>query len=394
MRIIYAFEPLPSSGTSAIFLAGPTPRAPIGAPATPSWRQDAIAYLQSINYEGDVLIPEPRDGWRPDYEGQVEWECTGRRQSDIIVFWVPRDLKDMPAFTTNVEYGEDIGTGKVIYGRPDSAPKNRYLDSRYQNDMRKAPHTSLESLLDETVKVIGEGALRTEGERSVPLWIWNTHSFQSWYKGVTDVGNVLQDFYTQKIFFMDGKIEKVFGWAGVVDIYITKEERFKNNEFVIARPDIAMVVPFLTDTPDNDILMVNEFRSAGNTASGYVVEPPAGSSPNSECPKEVALEELEEETGLYTIDPDRLFHVATKQSAATILSHKIHVYGLRLTQEESESVRQSAREKEIFGFNPNEDNGERIFLSIIPQKDLHSCDADWGVIGAVSMATEALNKEK
>lgn len=389
LRVIYAFEDLPETGTSAIFLAGPTPRAPIGAKATPSWRHDAIAYLHHINYDGDVLIPEPRDGWRPDYDGQVTWECEGRRRADLVVFWVPRDLITLPAFTTNIEFGEDLTTGRIVYGRPDDAPKNRYLDSRYQM-MGHTPHTTLESLLDHTVALLGKGATRSKGERSVPLWIWQSPSFQTWYDGVKAAGNVLNDFQCQMTLRYGPGPGNIFGWAGKVNVTITAENRTKTNESVVGRVDTAIVVPFLTDTPDNDVLITKEFRSPANTSTGHVWEPPAGSSPHTTDPKTVAAEELLEEAGL-DVTPDRLIPVGTKQVAPTMLSHRAHVFALKLTPEESRAVRESAVSGDIYGVNPDAQDGERITLTVLPQNQLLQSDVDWGVMGAILAAAQSLS---
>lgn len=35
---------------------------------------------------------------------------------------------DIPTFITNIEFGEDLYSGKIMYVRPNSAEKCRYLD--------------------------------------------------------------------------------------------------------------------------------------------------------------------------------------------------------------------------------------------------------------------------
>src|SRR5208282_4945660 len=102
MELVYALEDLPKSITKSIFLAGPTPRSEDGNP----WRQEAIKLLEEADFDGVVYVPEPRSGkWHKEYGKQVEWEELCLNQADCIVFWVPRDLKTMPAFTTNIEWG-------------------------------------------------------------------------------------------------------------------------------------------------------------------------------------------------------------------------------------------------------------------------------------------------
>lgn len=128
--LVYAREPIPDSGPS-VFLAGPTPRAdqPVA-----SWRPDAIGEL-AAQWAGPhrltVLSPESRGGFRAaDYDDQVDWETDARQRADAILFWIPRDLASLPGFTTNVEFGLDVATGRAVLGCPPDCPnpeRNRYL---------------------------------------------------------------------------------------------------------------------------------------------------------------------------------------------------------------------------------------------------------------------------
>ncbi|MFJ5811519.1 nucleoside 2-deoxyribosyltransferase domain-containing protein (plasmid) [Streptomyces sp. NBC_01426] len=129
-NLVYAREPLPAGGPS-VFLAGPTPRA--DGPV-PSWRPDAIGEL-TAQWTGrqplTVLNPESRGGVRAaHYDDQVDWETDARRHADAILFWIPRDLVSLPGFTTNVEFGLDVATGRAVLGCPPDCPnpeRNRYL---------------------------------------------------------------------------------------------------------------------------------------------------------------------------------------------------------------------------------------------------------------------------
>ena len=120
MNIVYALQPLRKS----IFLAGPTPR----SSAVPSWRPYALSVLKRLGFDGDVYVPEAM-GWSPhsNYNAQIDWEWGALDRSATIVFWIPRELETMPAFTTNVEFGMAVATGKVLLGFPDNAPKTKYL---------------------------------------------------------------------------------------------------------------------------------------------------------------------------------------------------------------------------------------------------------------------------
>jgi hypothetical protein len=125
MKIIYAHEKL-TNGYNIVFLAGPTPR----SNEVKSWRPDFIKALEDENFDGTVLIPEAADGvWKNNYDEQIEWELEMIEKAELVAFWIPRSLPDMPAFTTNVEFGYCMGKSKnIIYGRPNDAIKISYLD--------------------------------------------------------------------------------------------------------------------------------------------------------------------------------------------------------------------------------------------------------------------------
>lgn len=81
------------------------------------------------------------------------WERVALINATVILFWVPRKLPDMPAFTTNVEFGYWLHSGKVVYGRPNNADKIKYLDWLYKLDYDKTPHEDLQSLLEKSIKL-------------------------------------------------------------------------------------------------------------------------------------------------------------------------------------------------------------------------------------------------
>ena len=140
-------------GEKSIFLAGPTPR----NDDIESWRKYACEYLEKIGFDGVVYIPE-YSNWKHkvNYLDQVMWEREALSNATIITFWIPRSIPDMPAFTTNVEFGYWIHTGKILYGRPNGAPKNRYLDWLYKIDTEKEPFDNLNDLLTNSVELINE----------------------------------------------------------------------------------------------------------------------------------------------------------------------------------------------------------------------------------------------
>jgi calcineurin-like phosphoesterase family protein len=130
---VYAEEQI-NSADFKIFLAGPTPR----DKHTRSWRPMMLNALRSAGFKGTVYIPEKRkksDNY--NYIEQVQWEEWALDNADLIVFWVPRDLEKMPGFTTNVEFGEWMHSGKVVLGYPDWAENMKYL--RYKAEKNNIP---------------------------------------------------------------------------------------------------------------------------------------------------------------------------------------------------------------------------------------------------------------
>lgn len=150
MKINYSDQEV-IKGEKSIFLAGPTPR---GKDAK-SWRKEACEILENLKFEGVVYVPE-YSSWKPkaSYVDQAMWEREALTAATVIVFWIPRHLPDMPAFTTNVEFGYWLPTKKVIYGRPDDAEKIKYLDWLYELDYNLKPINNLKELLTESVKKI------------------------------------------------------------------------------------------------------------------------------------------------------------------------------------------------------------------------------------------------
>lgn len=149
MKINYSDQEV-IKGVKSIFLAGPTPR----GSETESWRTNACELLEENGFDGVVYVPE-YSTWKPktDYVDQAEWEREALTNASVIAFWIPRELPDMPAFTTNVEFGYWLHSGKVLYGRPDSASKIKYLDWLYRVDTGLEPVNNINDLLLEAIEL-------------------------------------------------------------------------------------------------------------------------------------------------------------------------------------------------------------------------------------------------
>jgi hypothetical protein len=128
--VVWAREAIPSG--PSVFLAGPTPR----SDAVASWRPQAIEALEAAwnpptAQTLHILAPEKPEGPREiEYDNQIEWEWAGLDQASAILFWIPRDLRTLPGFTTNVEFGLVARSGRAVLGCPPDCPnpeRNRYL---------------------------------------------------------------------------------------------------------------------------------------------------------------------------------------------------------------------------------------------------------------------------
>lgn len=136
---------VPNIDVPAIFLAGPSPRKETDY----NWRGEAVKLFCDIATEKLILIlPLPKHGIFPNYDEQVKWEQVYLAYSNVVMFWIPRDLDTLPGFTTNVEFGMYVTSPKTIYGRPDDAPKNRYLDFLFGFYQQR----QIAKTLEETVK--------------------------------------------------------------------------------------------------------------------------------------------------------------------------------------------------------------------------------------------------
>lgn len=380
MQIVYAQEEAPKSYSKSIFLVGPTPR----DKNVPSWRPQMIENLRRAGYDGVVFSPEPRDGkWCGGYDHQVEWESKHLEMADLILAWVPRKSPDMPAFTTNVEFGEWCRSGKLLYGRPDWAEKCRYLDWKYAEHGNGEVFNDDDKIAEEAVRRLGVGAFRKGGERCIPLQLWNTRMFQDWYMSQQARGNRLDDAKVLWTFRIS-KFNVLFSYALWVKVWIEKEQRHKENEFILSRNDISTILPFWRnratgDVLDSKLVLVKEFRSPVRNHESMVYELPGGSTfKGTENALKLAADELKEETGL-EIPAERFFQVQSRQMVSTFATQHATLFAVELTDEEISHAESLAANQQTFGVT---EDTEKTYVSVTTLRDaLLNGLVDWTMIG-------------
>jgi 8-oxo-dGTP pyrophosphatase MutT (NUDIX family) len=381
MKVVYAHEKPPETFSRSVFLAGPTPR----SQDTLSWRPEALRLLKKKGYDGVVFVPENRNGsvqW--SYDEQIAWERTYLEMADCIMFWVPRELKKMPAFTTNVEFGLYIRSGKVVFGAPQGAIKVNYLEVLGKEFLVSRKFT-LEATIDAALEYLGSGALRKGGECQVPLCIWRLESFQKWYKAQKRAGNRIDGAKLLWTFRVGKKKEFIFCWSMHMDMFVASENRNKRNEIVISRTDISTVVVYWPNPLhfwDTIVLLIREYRSPASTEDAFIHELPGGSSHEvGRDPKEVAAEEVKEETG-FQVDPQRLVLCGTRQLAGTFSTHKANVYALKLYLHELDAL--CDQQGSIHGVYDGTQNTERTYIELRTLKDIiEKQDVDWATMGMI-----------
>jgi hypothetical protein len=154
MKVNYSDEPVIKE-SKGIFLAGPTPR----SLDVESWRPEAIKILEELGYDGVVYVPEREfDDRSFDYDEQFWWEREALHYATAIVFWIPRNMKTMPALTTNGEYGKYTSRNidKVVYGRPDNAERMKWFDKDFYAETELEPLNNLRDVLKKAIHVSNE----------------------------------------------------------------------------------------------------------------------------------------------------------------------------------------------------------------------------------------------
>lgn len=383
VQVVYAGEEPSEVYVASVFLAGPAPR----VAEVPSWRPQALKEIVGQWRQPGTLVvfvPEARDGVRgSDYTGQLDWERVSRDRADEILYWVPREMDTLPGLSTNTEFGEDMDSGRAVLGCPDHAVHVRLLQT-LADQLRVPTADTLAKTVGLALDRIGPGAARIAGQRDVPLLLWRTASFRAWLAAQEEAGNELVGGRIAWTFRVGPNRSHVLFWAYAARVWVAAEQRVKDNEVVLGRPDLASVVAFRPAPQwlDSEVVLVREFRSPARTPDGFIRELPGGSAPKAGDPRQVAANEFAEETGL-RISPDRLHPVGVRQPAGTLSTHTQAVYAVELSADEI------ARLRADDGGHGNAEETERTYVEVARVGDLLQSDnpaVDWTTLGIITQA--------
>ena len=369
---IHPLNNTPKNIISSIFLAGPVPRT-----QTISWRAEAEQYLRNQGYNGTIYNPEVSTAnYENYYNEQFAWEHKMLDKSDIIVFWIPRKIKNQEALglTTNIEFGLYAKSNKLIVGFPKNADEVQYIEKCCEeNDI--PCYNTLEEVLDKAISM-AKNKMRSETECDIPLFIWENEQFQNWYQTQLEAGNKLLSLKCLYSFFMP-KAKKLFLWICYAKVYIAAEDRIKDNEFVISRTDMSSVVLYYKD----NIVLIKEYRTPCCNKECYVYELPGGSSINPLSAINTAKNEVLEEAGI-NIPIERFELINSRQSMATLSAHFIHAYKVQLTAEEFNQIKEI--ENSIHGLHSDGEYTKLIIKNI--NEILNESLVDWNNIGIILSA--------
>ncbi|MEU3680441.1 nucleoside 2-deoxyribosyltransferase domain-containing protein [Streptomyces sp. NPDC030592] len=192
VEVVYVGQEQPESWDAAVYLCGPTPT----DPEEPSWRPSAVAALRAA-WDGAgrlaVFLPEPTaDGSYPPYADQIAWEEEAMRRSDVVLFWIPREMNRLPGLVSNIKWGVWYDSGRAVLGAPPEAERMAYL-LHFAEAFEVPVERTLQEAAGAALRAVGRGSRRTGGERAVPLVVWRSERFQRWYATLRSAGCRLLD---------------------------------------------------------------------------------------------------------------------------------------------------------------------------------------------------------
>jgi len=350
-------------------------------------------HLEGMAAHAVVFLPSP-ESQNKDPAEVLAWEEIAISLSDMILFWLPGSSTPAEVAYCSVVFGKWASSGKVIYGRASAdLPEEDlrifgYLDSLATREML-TKHSSAVDCIGDFLRKTQNGVARKDGERFVPLHVYNHVAFSKWYEGMKTVGNRLDGANFEWAFRVGPNKAFTLFWVLHVDIWVKAENRNKSNEIVLARADIKCVFPYyipanITSEMDCEIVLIKEFRSPARTDDCFIHELPGGSAFKAKDPIQEAIDELRQETGL-AIDArapgskDRVKDHGARQLAGTTSAHQAHLFSIELDKAEIEYCRKAAATKSMLG---NAAETEQTYVEVLKLGDaIKSNLIDWTTLG-------------
>lgn len=260
------------------------------------------------------------------------------------------------------------------------------------------------------LRVLRPGMLRKGTECRIPLLLWRSPSFQSWYQALRHAGHELEDAELEWTHRVRSPGRPPFLWAVRPRVRIANERRQIGGEVVIGRADISAVVLYrqVAHTEPGrhevvshegpvrrtgvEVVMVREYRAATRNALGFAWMLPGGSaaraSERAADPLATAVQEILEETGLRIV-PSQLTAVPSgdRQLVASLSSHHAQLFRAELSDAQVAQVQAAQAAGRPFGATPT----ERCYVHLRPLTEiLADPSVDWSQLGMLSAALRDL----
>ena len=422
--VVAAPEPLPPAFAASVYLAAPAPvPAPVQSPGGGrAFFQQAIAHLTQAGFDGVVYVPDDRgpegrgaderEGRpaeaasdkteRPDKTERTErperaeriesWSLEALRHSDAVLFWIDGESARDAAIAELWGQVQRSSRAVVIAPAGQSGDPGVAAYLRTAGRLRVPVARSVAEGVQLVLGIVRPGALRRLGERAVPLLLWRSPGFQSWYRALRRAGHRLDDAQLEWSYRSRAAGRPPLLWALRPRVLVSGERRHKSGEVVIGRTDVSATVlyhlPAQADPLDALVVLVREFRSAVRNETGFGWNLPGGSaasaSEREQDPRATARQEVLEETGL-PLDANQLEEVPAgdRQAASTLSCHHVFLYRASLSDTQLHAMRHAEQLGKSHGANP----GERCFVSLRSVRALLADGSlDWAQLGMVMRA--------
>mmetsp|Transcript_32996 Transcript_32996/g.43428 ORF Transcript_32996/g.43428 Transcript_32996/m.43428 type:complete len:520 (+) Transcript_32996:186-1745(+) len=375
--------------------------------SSPDLIQQNLQLLQNLG-EGTVifLISQGK-------EMNFEWEEKASQFADNLIFWLPENTTDEELARWSLAFGDNICTGKVIYGREEGKSseeqknvgeiQKKFGTLDLQAKAEQVPVlTSFEDCINAFEEKTKGAQMRKGGERYVPLHMWKHPAFQDWYNNLVKEGNELKKARYAYDFRVGPGKKFLLYWTIYADIYIKDEDRLVEDKVVLGRTSIKCVFPYYMPEGDDvspldcEVVLVKEFRSPACTDDCFIYELPGGSAFKPIDPEKQAQTELREEVGIRIPDDNlaRIHLHGPKQLANTISVHQAYLFSVSLNEKEINDCRKRAAEQEALGV---EEDTERTYTVVMTLGEaLSNLNLiDWSMLGMMhSVLIDALKEKR